>query len=246
MKVLIADDEPLARDRLRHMLEGLEGYEICEGEAGTGDEAVTLANQFQPDVILLDIRMPGMGGLEVAEQLQSMNCPPALVFCTAYDEYALAAFDVHAAGYLVKPVRVDDLKTVLDKARKINRLQVTSLSGDGSDVSRTRTHISARTHRGIELIELTDIRYFIADNKYVTVHHLHGEVLIDDTLKELESEFGQRFVRIHRNALVARDAIESMCRCDQGQYTVKLKDVDEPLGVSRRHVAGMRKLMSEL
>ncbi|MGY0218439.1 LytR/AlgR family response regulator transcription factor [Endozoicomonadaceae bacterium StTr2] len=246
MKVLIADDEPLARDRLRHMLEHLEGYDVCKGEAGTGDEAVRLARQFQPDIILLDIRMPGLGGIEVAEGLQKLSCPPALVFCTAYDEYALAAFDVHAAGYLVKPVRQEELKTVLEKARKINKLQASSLTDDSRNTSRSRTHISARTHRGIELIELADIRYFIADNKYVTVHHLHGEVLIDETLKELENEFGQRFVRIHRNALVARDAIEGLCRCDQGQYTVKLKDVETPLGVSRRHVAGMRKLMSEL
>lgn len=166
--------------------------------------------------------------------------------CTAYDEYVLAAFDVHVAGYLVKLVRMEDLKTVFEKSRKINRLPLTSLSNEARDISLSRTHIRAKTHRGIELIELADVRYFIADNKYVTVHHLHGEVLIDDTLKELESEFGQCFVRIHRNALVALGAIESMNRCDQGQYTVKLKDVDEPLGISRRHVAGMRKLMSEL
>ncbi|WP_233468487.1 LytR/AlgR family response regulator transcription factor [Zooshikella ganghwensis] len=247
IKVLIADDEPLARDRLRRMTEGIEGFCVLEEEARTGAEAIAIAHQRKPDVVLLDIRMPMMDGLEAAMVLCEMDCPPAIIFCTAYDQYALEAFHVQAVGYLLKPVKQEALCKALQNAQRTNRSQLAALNDRLSENElKKRTHISARTYKGIELIPLNDVRFFQADNKYVTVNHAKGEVLIDETLKELETEFADAFVRIHRNALVARRAIESMTRNDQGSYEIHLRDVIKPLQVSRRHVAEMRRLLKSL
>ncbi|WP_163831470.1 LytR/AlgR family response regulator transcription factor [Spartinivicinus ruber] len=247
MNVLIVDDEPLARDRLRRMLEQVDGCSPLEEEGRNGLEAVELAQKHNPDVVLMDIRMPNMNGLEAARHLCEMECPPAVIFCTAYGEYALEAFDVQAVGYLLKPVKQSALVQALQNAKKTNRSQLNAINQfrPGEQPGK-RSHISAKTYKGVELIPLNEVRYFIADNKYVTVNHTKGEVLIDETLKELETEFEGAFVRIHRNALVAKGAIEGMSRNDQGGYEVRLKGVDEPLLISRRHVAGMRKLLQTL
>ncbi|MEE4302013.1 MAG: LytTR family DNA-binding domain-containing protein, partial [Pseudomonadales bacterium] len=201
MKILVVDDEKLARDRLVRILERTEGYSVV-GEAAHGLEAVEQAQALAPDVILLDIRMPGMDGLEAARHIAQMDSPPAVIFCTAFEEHAIEAFDVQAVGYLLKPVRAADLEDALARARRANRAQISALVEEevGSD---RRTHISARTRRGIELVPVDEIRYFQADQKYVTVRWPDGELLIDDTLRQLETEFGERFIRIHRNAIVA-------------------------------------------
>lgn len=247
MRVLVCDDEKLARDRLARLTEAVADTEVV-AEAGNGREAVALAQSTRPDVVLLDIRMPDMDGIEAARHLLKLEHPPAVIFCTAYDEHALQAFKVQAVDYLLKPVSREELTAALGRVKNLTRSRLEALEqevhADGEPGQ--RRHISARTHRGIELVPVDEIRYFLADQKYVTVKHPGGEVLIDDTLKELEDEFGERFVRIHRNALVAVAWLEGMELANAGHYQVRLKGVEEKLVVSRRHVAGLRKMMARL
>ncbi len=253
MKVLIVDDEPLACMRLTRLLAEQEGYEVV-AEADNGEKAIACCNQHNPDVVLMDIRMPVMDGLQAARHLAKSDEPPAVIFCTAYNDYALEAFDAHAVDYLLKPVSRDKLVQALAKAQKLNRVQLSALvendnepQGSGQHVS--RSHISVKSSRGIELIALDNVRYFLADQKYVTVYHLAEqglkEVLIDDPLKELEQELGEHFVRIHRNALVAIAHIQGLEKNAQGAR-LKLADVEQGPQVSRRHMPEVRKLLQQL
>jgi two-component system response regulator AlgR len=242
MKVLIVDDEQLARDRLARMIAGYDDYEVI-GEAANGIEAVKQAATLQPEVVLLDIRMPGMDGLETARHFGDLDEPPAVIFCTAYEEHAVEAFNLQAVGYLLKPVRKDNLEAALGNAQRINKAQLAALS---SEQPPRRSHISARTRRGMELIPVDDVRYFQADQKYVTVRHAAGEVIVDETLRDLEEEFADHFVRVHRNALVAAHYVIGLDRLGNGHYQIRLRDVDEALDVSRRHVAAVRKFIKKL
>lgn len=242
MKVLIVDDEKLARDRISRMLADVDGYDVV-GEAGHGMEAIEECQRTQPDVVLLDIRMPGMDGLEAARHLMQMEEPPAVVFCTAYEEHAMEAFNVQAVGYLLKPVRREDLVNVLRSAKRANKAQLAALMEQDGD---RRSHISARTRRGIELIPIEEVRFFQADQKYVTVRHGEGELLIDETLRELEDEFGERFVRVHRNALVASRFIEGLERDENGHFQIRMRGVDERVNISRRHLSSVRKYIQTL
>ena len=246
MKVLVVDDEKLARERLVRMVEILDDHEVS-GIAASGDDAVRQAIKLEPDVVLLDIRMPGMDGMEAGKQLATLATPPAVIFCTAFDEHAIEAFNVNASGYLMKPVRREALTDALGKASAVNKVQMEAIIGkDEIPQVRSRTHISARTWRGIELIPLADVKFFQADHKYVTVRYSGGEVLIDDTLRDLEEEFGDRVVRIHRNALVMMEHLEGLERRPCGHYQVRMRDVEERLDVSRRHVSGLRRLVRVL
>lgn len=248
MRVLVCDDEQLARGRVKRLAEEIDGVTVV-AEAADGREAVSEAQRTQPEVVLLDIRMPDMDGLEAASHLLNTERPPAVIFCTAFDEHALQAFKVHAVDYLLKPINRDDLAAALERARSLNRVQLETIKQEAGLVGETsneRQHISARTHKGIELVPVNEIRYFQADQKYVTVRWPDGEVLIDETLKELEDEFGDRFVRIHRNALVALDFLEGMELAEQGHYQVRLRGLDDRLTVSRRHVPGLRKVMQRM
>jgi two-component system response regulator AlgR len=242
VKILIVDDEQLARDRLARMLGDMNGYEVV-GQAANGMQAVEQCESTQPDVVLLDIRMPGMDGLEAARHIASMEEPPAVVFCTAYEEHAIEAFKVQAVGYLLKPVRRDDLIGVLASATRSNRAQLAALA---REEGQQRSHISARTRRGIELVPIEDVRYFQADQKYVTMRHSGGELLIDETLQELETEFGTRFIRVHRNALVSTKHIEGLERNEDGQYQIRLRDVPVGIDISRRHVSAIRRYIQKL
>ena len=241
MKVMLVDDEGLARDRVRRMLES--GDHECVAEASTGTEALEKVGVARPDVVLLDIRMPGMDGLEAAGHIARMEEPPAVIFCTAYEEHAVEAFNLQAVGYLLKPVRKEQLEQALGNAQRVNRAQLNALSS--ADESR-RTHISARTRRGLELIPVDDIRYLQADQKYVTVRHGDGETIIDETLKELEEEFDDLFVRIHRSLLVATRHIAGLEKNSDGQAVVVLREVDERLAISRRHLSSVRKFVKSL
>ncbi|MCB1644801.1 MAG: response regulator transcription factor [Pseudomonadales bacterium] len=246
MKVLVVDDEKLARERLIRMVNTLDDYQVM-GEAACGEEAVMKAMELEPDIVLLDVRMPGMDGMAAANKIADLQSPPAVVFCTAFSEHAIDAIDANASGYLLKPVRRDALVETLGKIGRTNRVQEQAITGE--DVAarpRARTHISAKTRRGIELIPLSEIRFFQADHKYVTVRHESGEVLIDDTLRDLEDEFGDKVVRIHRNALVMMDHLEGLERDPHGHYQVRLRGVDDKLDVSRRHVSGLRRLVQSL
>lgn len=248
MRVLVCDDEQLARGRVKRLAEEIPDVTVV-AEAADGREAVSEAQRTQPEVVLLDIRMPDMDGIEAASHLLKSERPPAVIFCTAFDEHALQAFKVHAVDYLLKPVNREDLVQALERARSINRVQIESIkqeAGLSGENDGQRQHISARTHKGIELVPVNEIRYFQADQKYVTVRWPDGEVLIDETLKELETEFSDRFVRIHRNALVAMEYLEGMELAEQGHYQVRLRGLDDRLTVSRRHVPGLRKVMQRM
>ena len=185
--------------------------------------------------------------MAAAHKIAAMPAPPAVVFCTAFSEHAIEAIEANAAGYLLKPVRREALVEVLKKVGRFNKVQERAVYGeDESMKQRVRTHISAITRRGIELIPLSEIRFFQADHKYVTVRHESGEVLIDDSLRDLEDEFGDRVVRIHRNALVMTDHLEGLDRNPQGHYQVRMRGVEDKLDVSRRHVSGLRRLVQSL
>lgn len=240
MRILVVDDEPPARDRLRQLLEDAGDHEIV-GEAGNGREALDIASRERPDVVLLDIRMPGMDGIETAHHLNSADSPPAIVFTTAYDEYAIDAFEANAIGYVLKPVRRERLEQALKQAARLTNAaldEVSRQSGTGP-----RQHLCARLHDELKLIPVSDVRYFIADQKYVSVIHADGRDLIEDSLKALETEFEHLFVRVHRSAVVAVAAIDSLKRDDDGRTRVILRagNADDDLVVSRRHVADVKR-----
>lgn len=241
-QVLVVDDELLARQRAMRMIERIDGYEVI-GEAGNGQAAISAINDLDPDIVLMDIRMPGEDGLSAARAIAELDEPPAVIFCTAYDEYALEAFDTLAVGYLLKPLRQDQLELALAKASRINKVQKAKLKEPNPN---QRKNIAAKTRRGVELVPIDDIYCFMADQKYVTIMHIGGDTLIDDTLKELEEEFDGSFVRVHRNALVAIKNIEKLERLPSGQYELRLKGTDFRPVVSRRHVAAVRELLSSL
>lgn len=243
MRILIVDDESLARDRVKRILQEQNEHELV-GEAENGQEALQKIDSLHPDVVLLDIRMPGIDGLEVARHLVDMEEPPAVIFVTAYDDYALEAFKVNAVDYLLKPVRAERLAEALSKALKPNKTQWKTLNRTEDGKPKARTHISSRTRRGIVLVPIGDVYYFRAEHKYVTVRHKEGEVLIEDTLKDLENEFGERYLRIHRNCLVAREYLQALEKNSTGQPCIRLRGVPETLDVSRRHLAKVRQIMS--
>ena len=229
LKVLIVDDEPPARERLRGLLTEIGDVDVI-GEAATGAEALSCVHDLAPDVLLLDVRMPGMDGLEAARHLNVLDEPPAVIFTTAYDQYAVEAFEAHAVGYLLKPVRKEQLAAALTRAGRLTRAQLQTLAAAGT----RRSHLAARRRDGLRLIPLEEVQYFLSDQKYTTVRHLGGEDLIEDSLRLLESEFGASFVRIHRNALVGVKYLERIERAAEGQYFVRLRGCEAPLRVSRR------------
>ncbi len=244
MKVLVVDDEAPARERLCRMLDALDNCTVC-GEAATGREALAGAEQQQPDVLLMDIRMPLMDGLEAARHLMALEQPPAVIFTTAYSDYAIDAFEAHAVDYLLKPVRRERLVEALNNARRLTRAQAAAVhsAGDGAAV---RQSICARVRGGLQLVSVSDIRYFHADQKYVTVCTPDVQVLVEETLKSLEQEFADRFLRIHRNALVATAWLEGLEKAAGGHYVVRLQGIDRRLEVSRRHLVDVRRCIKAL
>ena len=245
MKVLIVDDEPPARDRLRELLRETGEHQVV-GEAANGREALEVAANTNPDVVLLDIRMPGMDGIEAAQHLNRMEIPPAVVFTTAYDEYAIDAFDANAIGYVLKPVRLRKLEKALQQAARLTSEALTEFSAR-TGVSDRRKHICARLHGNLKLIPVSEVHYFVADQKYVSVVHDKGRDLIEDSLKSLETEFGEQFVRIHRGAVVALNSIESLEKDKDGQTIVvtRVDSGDDELIVSRRHVANVKRRLKK-
>jgi two-component system, LytTR family, response regulator AlgR len=233
IRALIVDDEPPARERLRRLLEELAEVSVV-GEAADGRQAVALCDQLGPDVVLLDIRMPGMDGIEAARHLATLPEPPAVVFTTAYDEHALEAFDAQAVGYLLKPVRRDKLARAVRHAARIAAPQLLRLA-DRSQLGRRRAQLCARVGQRLAMIPLEDVLCFAAGQKYVTVRHRGGEGLIEESLRALAEEFAPDFVRIHRNSLVAVRHVTAVERNADGQYAVRVAGCEEPLPVSRRH-----------
>jgi two-component system, LytTR family, response regulator AlgR len=234
-RVLIVDDEPPARSRLRQLLADMPAFQVV-GEASHGEEALDLCNQLRPDVVLLDIRMPGLDGLKVAGHLASWERRPAVIFTTAFDEYAIAAFEAQAIGYLLKPVRRERLQQSLEHAARVSRAQLARIPG-----TEPRGQLCVQRARGLQMIPIGDVVFFQADQKYVTAHYVGGDALLDEPLKDLEAEFGSRFLRIHRNALVAVAYLEALERADSGTWQIRLKADFPPLPVSRRHVGEVKR-----
>ncbi|MFW1733691.1 LytR/AlgR family response regulator transcription factor [Acinetobacter sp. ULE_I001] len=245
MDILICDDEPLAVDRLSRLVSQL-GHQVI-ATAQHGKQALEMVQQFEPDVVLLDIQMPEMDGLSCAQHLAHFNPMPAIVFCTAFDEHALQAIQSQAQGYLLKPIAKDELETVLEGVTKLTQAQLTNLEKkELMDEKVQRQQIAAKTYRGLELIPVENIYYFLADQKYVTVRHKNGSVLIDETLKDLETEFADRFIRIHRNALISLDYLDGLEMVSSGQYQARCRELEERLAVSRRHLPLLRERMQNL
>jgi len=238
MRVLIVDDEPPARERLRSMLAEAGDFEVA-GEAGHGEQAIDLVDRLTPDIVLLDVRMPGIDGLEVARHLAALPAPPAVIFTTAFDEYALRAFDSEAVAYLLKPIRAEKLRAALAKAARLTRPQLQQVAAAAREPTH-RMHIGVRGRDGLKLIPIEEVFYFHADQKYTTVKHLKGEDLIEDSLKTLEEEFSASFVRIHRNAVVNTRYLERIARDASGQHFVHLRGLPDALEVSRRMAGDLK------
>lgn len=240
MKILIVDDEALARERLHDLVIELFPDAITV-EAINGLDALDKINAHSPEIVLLDIRMPGMDGLEVANHVLLMKTPPAIVFTTAYKDHALSAFDANAVDYLLKPIRKERLKTAMERANVVSQAKLSSVNNT-EDVSSARTHLSAIIQGNIQLIAIENIYYLKADQKYVTAAWPGGEILLDESLVSLEAELSDQFIRIHRNALVAINHIDSLNKTTDGQHVIKLSDMPIELAVSRRHLQDIKKV----
>lgn len=236
--VLIVDDEQPARERLQRLVGEVPGWTVA-GTCTNGAEALQLAGELHPAVVLLDIRMPGMTGIEVARHLGALENPPAVVFATAYDEYALQAFESQAVGYLLKPVRRERLEEALKHAARLQPPQLRELAA--AQAPAARQHVAVRVRDQLKLIPVKDVLFFRAEQKYVTVRHVRGEDLLDEPLKQLEEEFERDFVRAHRSLLVGLAHVEALERAADGGFALRLRGVPEPLAVSRRQLADLRK-----
>ncbi|MGB5835040.1 MAG: LytTR family DNA-binding domain-containing protein [Thiohalocapsa sp.] len=241
MKILVVDDEAPARERLRRLIEDLQdGHEVV-GEAANGTEVAEKCIETQADLVLLDVRMPGPDGLDVAERLAGLDPPPAVILVTAFPEYALDAFERKVADYLVKPVRRERLLEAL------RRLPVTTRpQREGTQTAvdpNRRHHLSAHYRGGVQTVPVEEVLYLLAEQKYVTVRHQGGRLLIDESLKALEQEFSDRFMRIHRNALVASACLVGLEKGPDGASLAVLIGCDERLPVSRRHLPDVRRFL---
>ena len=239
MRIAIVDDEPLARARLRGLLQALGLGEIV-GEAASGLEALALVSSTDADVVLLDIRLPGMDGLEVASHLARLARPPAVIFTTAFDQHALAAFDANALAYLLKPIRLERLQAALTRAGTWTAAQALA-AGDARQPVGMRTHFSALVAGNLRLVPLADVRYLQATQGYVAVVHPGGELVIEDSLRALEDEFGEIFLRIHRHTLVALAHVAALERDRLGNAYIRLREVAVRLPVSRRLLPEVRR-----
>jgi two-component system response regulator AlgR len=231
VRIAIVDDEPLARARLRAQLED-DGLGEVVAEGANGNEALGIVETSAPDVLLLDIRMPGMDGLEAARHLMKLPAPPAVIFTTAYDEHALAAFEANAIDYLLKPIRANRLRQALDKARALTGPQSVAI-GELADPAQ-RSHVSGIVHGNLSLVAVAEILYFQADQGYVDVVWTEGTMLIEESLRSLEQEFPQRFLRVHRNALVAVEHVTGLRRDEAGNHFIEVRGCTTELPVSRR------------
>jgi len=242
MNILIVDDEALARSRLRRLVEELEGDWQVVGEARNGREALEQCRIEDVDVVLLDIRMPVMDGLQAAAELAREETPSAVIFVTAYGEHALEAFEEQAVDYLLKPVRADRLRKALERVRGLTRPQLQALAEQfGGEAE----YVCAHLRGGIQRLAVDQVLYFRADQKYVTACHHEGELLLEDSLKSLEERFGDRFLRIHRNALVAERHLVGLEKDPEGRAFVRMKGTDDLLEVSRRHLPQVRRWLRE-
>lgn len=239
MRILLVDDEALARDRLASLMKELgTAYEVV-GEAANGVEALEQFNKHGADLVFMDIRMPGMDGIQAAKLLVQSATPPAVIFVTAYEEHALQAFEAHAVDYLLKPVRKARLEQALEKAQRVTLAQLEALA----QVKEQAPQLSISYRGGLWRLPLDKVFYLRADSKYVSVFHTEGESLLEESLKSLESRYSDWLLRIHRNTLVARHALIGLEKGLDGVMRVRLQGCNEGLQVSRRHLPELRRLI---
>ncbi len=247
-RILIVDDEAPARARMLDLLSDIadEFPHTVVGQAADGRSALERLAETPADIALIDVQMPAMTGIELARHLGALPEPPAIVFVTAFDEYAVKAFEVHALDYLMKPVRAARLKDALLRVRSMGIRQtpaIAAVARESGDAQGRRRDSIAVVERGrVMLIPVDDILYLKAELKYITIRTADREYLTEEPLVDLENEFVDRFVRVHRNALVARKAIAGFERVEsiegdsvgEPHWVVTLRDVPERLPVSRR------------
>ena len=233
LNILIADDEAPARNRMRDLLNDIEDVAVV-AEAKNGKEAIDLALQTKPDLMLLDIRMPVMDGIEAAQHAQKIEPKPHIIFTTAFDAYAIKAFDLNAIDYLLKPIRLERLQTAINKAHALKPAQIAALK----PLQKTRTHLSIHERGRVLLVPIETIIYLRAELKYITVRTAEREYLIEESLTNLEAEFGERFIRLHRNCLVAPPFIagyeKRLNQDNEAQWVALLKGINETVTISRR------------
>lgn len=237
-RLLIVDDEPLARQRLRDLVGDVGGYDVV-GEAANGVEALPLLQDAAVDIVLVDIRMPVMDGIELAQHLRDLPQPPKLIFTTAYDHYAVQAFELNAIDYLLKPIRSERLAAALAKAKPLQSAQSQALQ----PLQQTHDHLSIYERGKVVLVPIAEVLYLRAELKYVTVRTREKSYLLEAALSQLEHTYATQFVRIHRNALVARAAISGFEKqrvstgeeAGEAAWVVLMKGIPETLVVSRRH-----------
>jgi len=237
IKIIIADYEPPSRNRLRELLAELPHVQLL-GEAANGKDALALAEQHQPDVMLLDIRMPVMDGIEAAQHAQKLNRKPNVIFTTAFDAYAVQAFDLSAIDYLLKPIRQARLEAALQKVHTLLPTQLDALK----PLQRARTHLSIHERGRVVLVPMETVIYFRAEQKYTTVRTAQREYLLEESLSQLETEFNHQFIRLHRNCLVTkaciagfekRQGVNELGQTEQ-QWVALLKGIPDTIAVSRR------------
>ncbi len=237
LKILVVDDELPARNRLKEILLDVSEHVSLSvvAEAGDGKKAISMLNELNVEIVLLDIRMPGMDGIEVARHLQNLAAPPAIIFTTAFDAYAVKAFELNAVDYLLKPIRRERLQAALEKAKARLGARLTGLE---QLQQRARGHLSVSERGKILLVPLAEIIYLRAELKYITIKTTEREYLLEESLTNLEEEFGEHFLRVHRSCLVARSAVRGFERVAEegsdGRWVVMLNGSDEKLPVSRR------------
>jgi two-component system, LytTR family, response regulator AlgR len=231
VRILIADDEPLARTRLIALLRDCEGVEVV-ASVGDGEAALAACAQLHPDLLLLDIAMPGLDGIGVARRVALLPNPPQLVFCTAYEQHALAAYELRAADYLLKPVRIERLREALARARALRQR---ALPADST--------LSAHAHGTPVRVPLHEVLYLSADDKYVTVHRATGEALTEQSLKTIEEMFPGRFVRVHRACLIPVERLLGLRRDADGTTRALIAGSEAEPEISRRNLAAVRKLL---
>ncbi|RKT44352.1 LytR/AlgR family response regulator transcription factor [Thiocapsa rosea] len=244
MNILVVDDEAQARERLRRLLADADGRYALAGEATDGRQAIEICRSQRIDLVLLDVQIPGMNGLEAARALAALDPAPAVILVTAFEHETVFAFANRLAGYLVKPVCRERLFEALLRVQNPTSIQCVGRAGSpDSDPPRIapRRQISAHYRGGLRTVQIEDVIYLRAEHKYVTVRHLDGELLIDESLRVLEQEFTEMFLRIHRNALVARGQVCGLEKSADGGAYIRLRDCAERLQVSRRHLPEVRR-----
>jgi len=242
LRTLIVDDEALARSRLRTLLGDVgAAVAVVSGEAADGAEALARLRAESFDLVLLDIRMPGVDGVELARTLRAGAYPPAVVFVTAHAEHAVTAFELEAVDYLTKPVRAERLQQALQKVERYLKERAATASAGEVLVIQDR----GRTER----VPLAEVLYLKSEYKYLTVRTASRSHILDGSLNEFEERYPNHFLRVHRNALVARDAMRALERYDDGEdadgWALRLQGVAEPILVSRRQLSAVRDVLKE-